>query len=49
MAASSKLTHAVAGTDDVTYGCSADQSLSNSNKLINADNYNASHPFLDLS
>ncbi|KAF9535157.1 Metalloprotease [Crepidotus variabilis] len=35
-----ELTHAVAGTDDVTYGCSADQALSNSNKLINADNYN---------
>ena len=37
-----QITHAVSGTDDVTYGCSADQSLSQSNKLINADNYNVS-------
>jgi deuterolysin len=33
-------THAISGTDDVTYGCSADQALSNANKLRNADNYN---------
>lgn len=35
-----ELTHAVDGTDDVTYGCSADQALSTSQKLANADNYN---------
>ncbi|KAK7062792.1 hypothetical protein VNI00_000282 [Paramarasmius palmivorus] len=35
-----ELTHAVASTVDVTYGCSADQSLSASNQLRNADNYN---------
>jgi len=35
-----ELTHAVGNTDDVTYGCSADQQLSDSNKYINADNYN---------
>jgi len=35
-----ELTHAVAGTDDITYGCSADQALSASNQVINADNYN---------
>ncbi|KDR84401.1 hypothetical protein GALMADRAFT_275455 [Galerina marginata CBS 339.88] len=35
-----ELTHAVGGTDDVTYGCSADQGLSNANKAINSDNYN---------
>ncbi|KAF8963640.1 Metalloprotease [Flammula alnicola] len=35
-----ELTHAVGGTDDVTYGCSADQALSTANKAINADNYN---------
>jgi len=37
-----ELTHAVAGTKDVTYGCPADQALSDANKLINADNYNVS-------
>jgi len=37
-----ELTHAVAGTDDVGYGCPANQGLSDSNKLINADNYNVS-------
>ncbi|PPQ66176.1 hypothetical protein CVT24_000153 [Panaeolus cyanescens] len=36
-----ELTHAVGGTDDVTYGCSADQGLSDSNKLRNADNFNS--------
>ncbi|KAG2012992.1 hypothetical protein CC2G_009935 [Coprinopsis cinerea AmutBmut pab1-1] len=35
-----ELTHAVARTDDVAYGCAADQRLSNSQKIINADNYN---------
>ncbi|TFK69406.1 Metalloprotease [Pluteus cervinus] len=35
-----ELTHAVAGTDDVTYGCSADQALSDANSYANADNYN---------
>ena len=33
---------AVGGTDDVTYGCSADQALSDANKLANADNFNVS-------
>jgi len=35
-----ELTHAISGTDDVTYGCSADQALSAANQLRNADNYN---------
>ncbi|KAJ2930413.1 hypothetical protein H1R20_g6691, partial [Candolleomyces eurysporus] len=35
-----EITHAVSGTDDVTYGCAADQALSDSRKIINADNYN---------
>ncbi|KAH7102533.1 hypothetical protein BKA62DRAFT_699804 [Auriculariales sp. MPI-PUGE-AT-0066] len=35
-----ELTHAVDSTTDVTYGCSADQALSASNQLANADNYN---------
>lgn len=35
-----ELTHAVADTDDVTYGCSADQALSDANSVRNADNYN---------
>jgi deuterolysin len=38
-----ELTHAVAGTDDIGYGCSYDQSLgqsSPSQAAINADNYN---------
>ncbi|RDB20163.1 Neutral protease 2 MEP8 [Hypsizygus marmoreus] len=35
-----ELTHAVADTDDVTYGCAADQALSDSQSVINADNYN---------
>ncbi|KAF9004354.1 Deuterolysin metalloprotease family-domain-containing protein [Cyathus striatus] len=35
-----ELTHAVGDTDDVTYGCSADQALSDSNKIKNADNFN---------
>ncbi|KAJ3498345.1 hypothetical protein NLJ89_g10230 [Agrocybe chaxingu] len=35
-----ELTHAVADTDDVTYGCAADQRLSDANKYRNADNYN---------
>ncbi|TRM62734.1 hypothetical protein BD626DRAFT_548558 [Schizophyllum amplum] len=35
-----ELTHAVGGTDDVTYGCSADQALSDANSYANADNYN---------
>ncbi|KAJ7163521.1 hypothetical protein C8R43DRAFT_1086367 [Mycena crocata] len=34
------LTHAVADTDDVTYGCAADQALADANAVINADNYN---------
>ncbi|KAK7047609.1 hypothetical protein VNI00_006377 [Paramarasmius palmivorus] len=35
-----ELTHAVASTTDVTYGCANDQALSASNQLRNADNYN---------
>ncbi|KAK0447679.1 Metalloprotease [Armillaria borealis] len=35
-----ELTHAIANTDDITYGCSADQALSDSQSAINADNYN---------
>jgi len=35
-----ELTHAVGGTDDITYGCSADQALSDSQQAANADNYN---------
>lgn len=35
-----ELSHAVASTIDVTYGCSANQGLSDANKLRNADNYN---------
>jgi deuterolysin len=35
-----EITHAISNTDDVTYGCAADQALSDSRKIINADNYN---------
>lgn len=35
-----EITHAVSGTDDVTYGCAADQALADSRKIVNADNYN---------
>ncbi|KAJ7604306.1 Metalloprotease [Mycena polygramma] len=35
-----EMTHAVAGTDDITYGCSADQALSDANAIQNADNFN---------
>ncbi|KJA29559.1 hypothetical protein HYPSUDRAFT_60416 [Hypholoma sublateritium FD-334 SS-4] len=35
-----EFTHAVGDTDDVTYGCSADQALTDARKVINADNYN---------
>ncbi|KAF9445022.1 zincin, partial [Macrolepiota fuliginosa MF-IS2] len=34
-----ELTHAVGGTDDINYGCAADQSLSDSEKISNADNF----------
>ena len=37
-----ELTHAVAGTVDVGYGCPANQARSDSDKLKNADNYNVS-------
>lgn len=37
-----ELTHATADTDDVNYGCPGNQALSDSNKLINADNYGVS-------
>lgn len=39
-----EITHAVSGTDDVTYGCAADQALSDSRKIVNADNYNVRGP-----
>ncbi|KAF5387655.1 hypothetical protein D9615_000776 [Tricholomella constricta] len=35
-----ELTHAVAGTEDISYGCSADQELSDAQAVMNADNYN---------
>ncbi|TFK43984.1 Deuterolysin metalloprotease family-domain-containing protein [Crucibulum laeve] len=35
-----ELTHAVGGTDDIAYGCSTDQGLSDANKISNADNFN---------
>ncbi|KAK1222803.1 hypothetical protein PQX77_014330 [Marasmius sp. AFHP31] len=35
-----EMTHAVAGTDDVVYGCAADRGLSAAQQRINADNYN---------
>ncbi|KAK0230165.1 Metalloprotease [Armillaria fumosa] len=35
-----ELTHAIANTDDITFGCSADQALSDTQSAINADNYN---------
>ncbi|PFH47135.1 hypothetical protein AMATHDRAFT_152893 [Amanita thiersii Skay4041] len=35
-----ELTHAVAGTTDVIYGCANDIALSASNSIRNADNYN---------
>ncbi|KAG7097576.1 hypothetical protein E1B28_004913 [Marasmius oreades] len=35
-----ELTHALAGTEDITYGCDNDQALSASQQLNNADNFN---------
>ncbi|KAL0576775.1 hypothetical protein V5O48_005218 [Marasmius crinis-equi] len=35
-----ELTHAVANTDDVVYGCANDQALSASQSRVNADSYN---------
>ncbi|KAI3614798.1 deuterolysin m35 metalloprotease [Moniliophthora roreri] len=35
-----EMTHALSDTDDVMYGCPQDQALSDSDKIINADNYN---------
>ncbi|KAG5644805.1 hypothetical protein DXG03_007627 [Asterophora parasitica] len=35
-----ELTHAVANTDDISYGCSANKQLSEAQAVINADNYN---------
>ncbi|KAF8885804.1 Deuterolysin metalloprotease family-domain-containing protein [Infundibulicybe gibba] len=35
-----ELTHAVGGTDDIQYGCAADQALSDANSVANADNFN---------
>ncbi|KAF7360679.1 Neutral protease 2 [Mycena venus] len=37
-----ELTHAVAGTDDIIYGCASDQALSDANSIKNADNFNVS-------
>lgn len=37
-----ELTHAVADTTDVTYGCPSNQALTDSYKVINADSYNVS-------
>ncbi|KAL1734684.1 Metalloprotease [Schizophyllum commune] len=35
-----ELTHALSDTEDVGYGCAADQELSDSEKISNADNFN---------
>ncbi|KAJ6511641.1 Metalloprotease [Mycena vulgaris] len=35
-----ELTHAVGNTDDIIYGCASDQSLSDANSILNADNFN---------
>ncbi|KIY66958.1 zincin [Cylindrobasidium torrendii FP15055 ss-10] len=35
-----EMTHATSETDDVTYGCDADQALSASEQISNADNFN---------
>ncbi|KAF4575387.1 hypothetical protein EYR40_004868 [Pleurotus pulmonarius] len=35
-----EMTHAVAGTNDIGYGCSFDQGLSDSQSIANADNFN---------
>ncbi|THU97406.1 zincin [Dendrothele bispora CBS 962.96] len=35
-----EMTHAVADTDDITYGCDSDMALSDSESAQNADNYN---------
>ncbi|RXW23130.1 hypothetical protein EST38_g2727 [Candolleomyces aberdarensis] len=35
-----EITHAVSGTEDLTYGCAADQALLDPLKIINADSYN---------
>ncbi|KAL9713223.1 hypothetical protein Ac2012v2_004464 [Leucoagaricus gongylophorus] len=35
-----EMTHATSGTDDIIYGCSSDQSLSASQQIDNADNFN---------
>ncbi|KAJ7304869.1 Metalloprotease [Mycena albidolilacea] len=35
-----EMTHAVAGTDDIIYGCASDQALSDANSIQNADNFN---------
>ncbi len=39
------MTHATSGTDDIIYGCSSDQSLSASQQIDNADNFNVSFVF----
>ncbi|KAK7037416.1 hypothetical protein VNI00_011166 [Paramarasmius palmivorus] len=35
-----EMTHATSDTDDITYGCPQDQSLSDSQQINNADNFN---------
>ncbi|KAI3598455.1 deuterolysin m35 metalloprotease [Moniliophthora roreri] len=35
-----EMTHATSNTDDITYGCPADQALSDSQQINNADNFN---------
>ncbi|ESK86193.1 deuterolysin m35 metalloprotease [Moniliophthora roreri MCA 2997] len=44
-----EMTHALSDTDDVMYGCPQDQALSDSDKIINADNYNVRASFYDMS
>ncbi|KXN89006.1 Penicillolysin [Leucoagaricus sp. SymC.cos] len=43
-----EMTHAVGGTDDIIYGCSSDQALSDSQKVANADNFNASFTLFSI-
>jgi deuterolysin len=45
------MTHAVAGTDDIIYGCASDQALSDANSIQNADNFNVSpvHPCYSMT
>ena len=43
------MTHALSDTEDVGYGCAADQELSDSEKISNADNFNVSRGRLYLT